>query len=82
MKLLASYRLMGNRGQLSKKRRKPNAADENSQGKPFCEARLGMAPTISLAGSSGLDARTLRELQNAAETHREWIERSWYGCFA
>ena len=49
---------------------------------PQGEAKFWMAPSISLAGSSGLDARTLRELQNAVETHRALIERSWNEYFA
>lgn len=49
---------------------------------PQGEAKFWMTPSISLAGSEGLDARTLRELQNAVEAHRELIERSWNEHFA
>lgn len=49
---------------------------------PKGEAKFWMTPSISLAGSEGLDARTLRELQNAVVAHRELIERNWNEHFA
>jgi hypothetical protein len=49
---------------------------------PQGEAKFWMTPSISLAGSEGLDARTLRELQNAVVANRELIERSWNEHFA
>ena len=49
---------------------------------PHGEAKFWMTPSISLAGSTGLDARTLRELQNAVETNHNLIERSWHEHFA
>ncbi len=49
---------------------------------PQGEAKFWITPSISLASSTGLDARTLRELQNAVETNRELIERSWHEHFA
>ena len=49
---------------------------------PQGEAKFWLHPSVYLAHSDGLDARTLRELQNVVEAHRTLIERTWNDYFA
>jgi hypothetical protein len=46
-----------------------------------CEAKLWLDPQIRVAASYGFDAGTLRELVEAAQNHRELIERAWHDYF-
>lgn len=46
------------------------------------EAKLWLEPRVRVTASFGLDAATLRELVQVAESHRELIERSWHEYFA
>jgi hypothetical protein len=46
-----------------------------------CEAKFWALPEISLAYNRGYSARTLRELLDVVETHRELIVRAWYDHF-
>ena len=46
-----------------------------------CEAKLWLDPEIRVAASYGFDAATLRELVEAAQSHRELIERAWNDYF-
>lgn len=43
-------------------------------------AKFWVAP-VSLAGSDGFDARTLRELTRIVEAEAELIERTWHDYF-
>ena len=45
------------------------------------EAKYWLHPLVSLAGSDGFDARTLRELQGVVEQNAELIERAWNEYF-
>lgn len=49
---------------------------------PGSEAKLWLYPEITVAASSGFDARTLRELSAVAEQNLDLIERAWNVCFA
>ena len=42
-----------------------------------CEAKLWLEPMVRVADSDGFDARTLRELVEAAEANLDLIRRSW-----
>jgi len=46
------------------------------------EAKFWLKPEIMLAESYGFDARTLKELAQAAEQNFELIERTWNDYFA
>jgi hypothetical protein len=46
------------------------------------EAKLWVRPEVSVAGSSGFDARSLRELVRVVEQNAELIERAWNEHFA
>lgn len=46
------------------------------------EAKFWLKPEIMLAESHGFDARTLKELAQAAEQNIELIERTWNDYFA
>ena len=45
------------------------------------EAKFWMSPAVTVAHSSGLDARTLRRLAGVVEARRAEIERGWHGYF-
>jgi hypothetical protein len=46
------------------------------------EAKLWVRPEVSVADSSGFDARSLRELVRVVEQNAELIERAWNEHFA
>jgi len=45
------------------------------------EAKIWLEPQVSVAASYGLDAATLRELVDVAQSHRDLIERAWNEYF-
>lgn len=45
------------------------------------EAKFWLRPAVRVAGSDGLDARTLRELVGVVEANVELIERTWHEYF-
>ncbi|MGE3924661.1 MAG: DUF4160 domain-containing protein [Lautropia sp.] len=44
---------------------------------PDGEAKFWLTPTVSLATSTGLSGRQIREAQGIVEKHRMEIERAW-----
>ncbi len=44
-------------------------------------AKFWLWPTVRLADSYGMDARTLRELAKVVEDNRSMIERAWHEHF-
>lgn len=44
-------------------------------------AKLWLAEPVTLARSSGYDARELRALQRLVVTHRDDLERAWHDYF-
>lgn len=46
------------------------------------EAKIWLKPAVTVANSSGFDARTLAELVRVVENNSELIERSWHEYFA
>lgn len=45
------------------------------------EAKFWVAPVVSLATSDGLNAKTLRELEQAVEDNLDLIKGTWNGYF-
>ena len=45
------------------------------------EAKFWLHPAVHLAGSSGFDARTLRELAECVEQNTVMIEEAWHEYF-
>jgi hypothetical protein len=45
------------------------------------EAKFWLRPEVSLARSSGMDARLLRRLASVVEERRDEIERGWHEYF-
>lgn len=48
----------------------------------FGEAKFWLTPMVYLADSSGLDARTLRELREVIADNLSLIERAWNEHFS
>lgn len=48
---------------------------------PGGEAKLWLEPQVRVAASFGFDVGTLRELVDAARSHREIMERAWHDYF-
>jgi hypothetical protein len=46
------------------------------------EAKLWLEPTLSVARSTGFDARTLRQITAMVAARRDEIERAWHDHFA
>jgi hypothetical protein len=45
--------------------------------KAGAEAKFWLRPFVTVAGSAGMDARTLRELARVVGENRKLIERAW-----
>lgn len=46
------------------------------------EAKFWLRPEVTLADSTGIDARTLRRLLATVQNNRTMIERAWHDYFA
>ena len=46
-----------------------------------CEAKFWATPVVSLATSDGLNAKTLRELEQVVEENLDLIKETWNGYF-
>ena len=46
------------------------------------DAKFWVLPTVRLADSEGLDAKTLRELASIVEANKDLIEEAWNEYFA
>jgi hypothetical protein len=50
--------------------------------KAGAEAKLWLGPPVTLARSTGFDARALRQVTRLVILHAETIERAWHDHFA